>query len=174
MFYCFGCSSSSDAVRLPQFQCSSCGSDFVQRVALIPRLQGNHDVRPNFNLQFQPRQIHIRNNFPRSRRPQIFLNPTTGEITVADRQRSGVARNFPPMMLTPRVDSAEVTRRMGFLAITPIENATPEDKCSICISAFLPNMFKTSCGHYFHGRCIRRWLQEKNSCPICQTPVAPQ
>jgi hypothetical protein len=106
----------------------------------------------------------------------MFVNSATGEITIADRQRSGEARNFPPMMmgLTPaRADSAEVTRRMGFLAITPIENWTPEDKCTICICVYLPNMFKTSCGHYFHGRCIRRWLQEKNSCPICQTPIAP-
>jgi len=25
------------------------------------------------------------------------------------------------------------------------------------------------CGHEYHANCIRRWLHEKNICPICKS-----
>ena len=27
------------------------------------------------------------------------------------------------------------------------------------------------CGHEYHADCIRRWLQEKNVCPLCKSKV---
>jgi len=27
---------------------------------------------------------------------------------------------------------------------------------------------KLKCGHDFHFNCIKRWLVEKNNCPICK------
>ena len=42
--------------------------------------------------------------------------------------------------------------------------------CSVCItdlelgtkSLFLP------CGHIFHGECIKPWLKDNNTCPVCR------
>ncbi|KAM3347833.1 hypothetical protein ACQJBY_021632 [Aegilops geniculata] len=27
---------------------------------------------------------------------------------------------------------------------------------------------ETVCGHFFHGRCVERWLEMKGSCPMCR------
>jgi hypothetical protein len=32
---------------------------------------------------------------------------------------------------------------------------------------------KLDCGHGFHIQCIKKWLAQKNTCPVCKTePVA--
>jgi hypothetical protein len=32
---------------------------------------------------------------------------------------------------------------------------------------------KLDCGHGFHIQCIKKWLAQKNKCPVCKTePVA--
>jgi len=30
------------------------------------------------------------------------------------------------------------------------------------------------CGHAFHVRCLRSWLERQQACPICRAPVLPQ
>ena len=42
--------------------------------------------------------------------------------------------------------------------------------CSICIEK-VDRGFKLECGHCFHSGCLNRWLEEKNSCPICRHPI---
>ena len=44
-------------------------------------------------------------------------------------------------------------------------------ECSICIDSFKPNEYyrKLGCNHYFHKRCIDRWIKkDKNECPMCR------
>ena len=50
-------------------------------------------------------------------------------------------------------------------------------ECSICceelpLNCFTYNnpmdIFRTSCGHYFHKTCISRWCLNNNSCPVCR------
>ena len=31
---------------------------------------------------------------------------------------------------------------------------------------------KINCGHYFHQRCADRWLEKKNSCPVCRFKIS--
>ncbi|KAL9375013.1 hypothetical protein Peur_031892 [Populus x canadensis] len=52
---------------------------------------------------------------------------------------------------------------------------TLERKCSICQDEFEEDdeLGKLDCGHGFHIQCIKKWLAQKNTCPVCKTePVA--
>jgi len=76
---------------------------------------------------------------------------------------------------TPGTTSvAEVQRRRAALRIITLTEQQQEDACSICLdrhtddAAFIP-----ACGHYFHPTCMERWLEEKNTCPLCNKTVAP-
>ena len=54
--------------------------------------------------------------------------------------------------------------------------ASRNDTCSMCSICLEPND-NTSCSltcnsatnHSFHISCIRPWLEEKSSCPLCRT-----
>jgi hypothetical protein len=47
------------------------------------------------------------------------------------------------------------------------------DRCIICMDSFerdeLLHLLK--CNHYFHAKCIRRWLKKNNTCPHCKRIV---
>ncbi|KAJ6288674.1 hypothetical protein OIU76_024623 [Salix suchowensis] len=45
-----------------------------------------------------------------------------------------------------------------------------DEPCCICQEAYAAedDLGKLKCGHGFHFNCIKRWLVEKNSCPICK------
>ena len=50
---------------------------------------------------------------------------------------------------------------------------TSEDtECSVCWES-LDDDSKISlpCGHLFHSACLRRWLLQQRTCPICRTGV---
>lgn len=40
------------------------------------------------------------------------------------------------------------------------------DVCAICYQE-LQNARITSCNHYFHGVCLRKWLYVQDNCPLC-------
>ncbi|KAL8141112.1 hypothetical protein V2J09_007133 [Rumex salicifolius] len=45
------------------------------------------------------------------------------------------------------------------------------EPCCICQEVYKngEEMGALDCGHDFHAKCIKQWLQHKNSCPICKT-----
>lgn len=43
--------------------------------------------------------------------------------------------------------------------------------CSICVEIYEKPLL-TLCDHMFCSNCIKRWLKEKSSCPICKTNLA--
>ena len=47
-------------------------------------------------------------------------------------------------------------------------------ECAICFELVdvVSTGITTVCGHMFHRRCIRKWLESHTSCPMCRTPVA--
>eukprot|EP00929_Paragymnodinium_shiwhaense_P021218 TRINITY_DN138_c0_g2_i2.p1 TRINITY_DN138_c0_g2~~TRINITY_DN138_c0_g2_i2.p1 ORF type:complete len:344 (-),score=54.79 TRINITY_DN138_c0_g2_i2:455-1486(-) len=56
----------------------------------------------------------------------------------------------------------------------PVGQRTPEGECIMCLVAFkaVPNVPRKSpwkCTHVFHGACIQPWIDEKKSCPLCNT-----
>ncbi|XP_022994273.1 E3 ubiquitin-protein ligase MBR2-like isoform X1 [Cucurbita maxima] len=44
-------------------------------------------------------------------------------------------------------------------------------KCSICQEDYEPDdeMGRLGCGHSYHIHCIKQWLAQKNTCPVCKT-----
>lgn len=48
-----------------------------------------------------------------------------------------------------------------------------ERKCSICQEEFEANeeMGRLGCSHSYHVYCIKQWLSQKNTCPVCKTAV---
>ncbi|XP_073359587.1 uncharacterized protein [Aegilops tauschii subsp. strangulata] len=54
----------------------------------------------------------------------------------------------------------------------PSDDDDEELSCPICLEEDDAAAWKeTPCGHRFHGPCVERWLQEKESCPMCRREV---
>ena len=46
-----------------------------------------------------------------------------------------------------------------------------KENCFICMENYVSNEFKRvlpNCNHYFHKRCIDKWLKTNATCPICR------
>lgn len=46
-----------------------------------------------------------------------------------------------------------------------------DESCLICIDPYKCNQLKRTlpkCKHYFHKKCIDKWLKKKSNCPICR------
>tara|TARA_Y100001972_G_scaffold82377_1_gene100268 strand:- start:302 stop:649 length:348 start_codon:yes stop_codon:yes gene_type:complete len=41
-------------------------------------------------------------------------------------------------------------------------------ECSICLTKGNKAFCKTECGHYFHITCIKEWLKDNTTCPMCR------
>ncbi|CAK71454.1 unnamed protein product (macronuclear) [Paramecium tetraurelia] len=48
-----------------------------------------------------------------------------------------------------------------------------KDGCSICYNDILThdNIRELKCKHYYHSKCIKKWLMNEKKCPICQTEI---
>ena len=46
-------------------------------------------------------------------------------------------------------------------------------KCTICLEDYVngDNSIALPCIHIFHANCIKTWLKENNSCPICKNEI---
>jgi hypothetical protein len=57
------------------------------------------------------------------------------------------------------------------------ETADDDDPAACCIICFVPleegdRIGDLSCDHVYHVDCLKGWVQRKNSCPLCATPMA--
>jgi len=43
--------------------------------------------------------------------------------------------------------------------------------CNICLEEITKNIKTTSCKHYFHPKCLRKWIKKSPTCPTCRTHV---
>jgi len=51
-----------------------------------------------------------------------------------------------------------------------------EENCFICMEKYNINEYKRQlplCKHYFHKKCIDKWLKRNASCPICRDKILP-
>lgn len=54
------------------------------------------------------------------------------------------------------------------------QNDQDDGKCAICLEEYKDNSLLgiLKCNHDFHTDCVKKWLKEKNSCPICKSAAA--
>ena len=55
-----------------------------------------------------------------------------------------------------------------------IERVNSNLECSICLLKINKPKCKTSCGHVFHITCLREWLKNNITCPLCRKTINPE
>jgi hypothetical protein len=58
-------------------------------------------------------------------------------------------------------------------AVEPAENQHNDEDCCICYMAIeaAPTRQCKTCKHLIHRECMRVWLRQKQSCPLCRSHV---
>ena len=53
------------------------------------------------------------------------------------------------------------------------EDNTSKEQCAICVSEYLVNdeIVTLPCSHEFHWQCVKPWLLQHRSCPICRFQI---
>jgi uncharacterized protein YjbI with pentapeptide repeats len=46
------------------------------------------------------------------------------------------------------------------------------DKCCICLKDLKTNVLSLECGCKFHDKCIYKWINMKDSCPLCSNKIS--
>ncbi|KAL5226664.1 hypothetical protein ABZP36_014929 [Zizania latifolia] len=54
------------------------------------------------------------------------------------------------------------------------QNDQDDESCAICLEEYKDKCLLgiLKCNHEFHSGCIKKWLQVKNSCPVCKAAAA--
>ena len=71
---------------------------------------------------------------------------------------------------TFNVALVESTQLAQLERATKSELAEHDDVCAVCLCP-MKSARKTKCNHYFHGHCLRRCLNQRPSCPLCNSDV---
>ncbi|ESW29980.1 hypothetical protein PHAVU_002G114900 [Phaseolus vulgaris] len=83
-------------------------------------------------------------------------------------------------MLAARQDPAALTLRMVPATTEAIETSVKKSTvvesgcyCSVCLEEVVVNgeCYTLPCNHFFHKKCIVRWLYTSHTCPLCRYPL---
>ena len=65
--------------------------------------------------------------------------------------------------------------RLRTMRLKRSAGAEEEDCCAICDIGYDEDdrviTLPCSKNHYFHSKCIRAWLNNAESCPVCKRPI---
>ncbi|OEL13720.1 hypothetical protein BAE44_0025260 [Dichanthelium oligosanthes] len=79
-----------------------------------------------------------------------------------------------PLFLRPSAAALPPVVSYASAAAGAAKRGLPED-CPICLEPFADDdgvRVVPACGHLYHAPCIDRWLDMRNSCPVCRCAVA--
>ena len=66
---------------------------------------------------------------------------------------------------------ADANLQKLFRTASPEELAKLDDCCAICREPMADEAKMLPCGHYFHYTCLRSWLEQSHSCPVCRASL---
>lgn len=120
---------------------------------------------------------------PRRVREDLLIDPRTGVPRAGPMVRvnvGGQRRTVPLAYLLAlmseeqgnpanRADIADLPTRK----VKADENLGEQKRCQICLEDFGDgdDVKTLPCLHIYHQKCIERWLNTDNSCPVCKTPI---
>eukprot|EP00658_Telonema_sp_P-2_P002801 TRINITY_DN11036_c0_g1_i1.p1 TRINITY_DN11036_c0_g1~~TRINITY_DN11036_c0_g1_i1.p1 ORF type:complete len:344 (+),score=62.39 TRINITY_DN11036_c0_g1_i1:28-1032(+) len=87
-----------------------------------------------------------------------------------------VFHSHPDFFTNDRQTPADPTV-VSELPKVPISPDLLEDhcSCSICLNDFAQedhDLLQMPCGHHFHQDCLKPWLAQRNTCPVCRSKLA--
>ncbi len=89
----------------------------------------------------------------------VFLDGVVMELNLEDLQQS--------------LEDVEITLdKESFSKLNCIKTKKTDESCTICVENYkkYQNLIVLDCNHYFHKRCIKKWLTKQSSkCPLCRT-----
>lgn len=67
-------------------------------------------------------------------------------------------------------------KKMEEVLFEALPPSVQQDYCLICLDDFeehkdklsFKTILKTPCKHYFHRKCLNKWMSRKKSCPVCR------
>lgn len=52
------------------------------------------------------------------------------------------------------------------------KNKSKMERCLSCLDRKNKKLYFTDCEHTFHGRCLDKWLEQNEHCPLCREYIA--
>ncbi|KAM3409582.1 hypothetical protein ACQJBY_002088 [Aegilops geniculata] len=92
----------------------------------------------------------------------------------AARGGRAMRHGFQSALLRPADGAALPVVRYADAGAGAKKGQQPEGDCPVCLEAFGDDdgvKVVPACGHVFHAPCIDRWLDVRNSCPVCRCVV---
>ncbi|TVU21732.1 hypothetical protein EJB05_31389, partial [Eragrostis curvula] len=74
----------------------------------------------------------------------------------------------------PEDKIAGCVREVVCCSSDPSQNDDDDGTCVVCLEGYKDKdlLGTLKCSHDFHAECIKKWLQVKNSCPVCKAAAA--
>merc|ERR1719210_94571 len=99
------------------------------------------------------------------------------EITVGGRRRAIPQERLLALVAQERIQGnhaqASDIAALPTRKLAAAENLGEQTKCLICLDEFNDgdDVKTLPCLHIYHQKCIERWLNTDNSCPVCKTVI---
>jgi hypothetical protein len=70
-------------------------------------------------------------------------------------------------------DSFDKLERKKYKDLKTSSSESKEDSCTICMSEYSneDDVIITPCKHNFHPECLKCWIEEHHSCPVCRSSL---
>ena len=90
------------------------------------------------------------------------------------RQHEGCRRGAaPPLHDAPQLPARRREPAERFRDASEEELEKLDDCCAICRET-MKQAKVLPCGHYFHYSCLRSWLEQSHSCPVCRASLVEE
>ena len=65
----------------------------------------------------------------------------------------------------------DINRLIKLSKLDKLKLKNNNEICSICMDNGNNKYLKLKCNHIFHLKCIKQWIEQNNSCPLCRNTI---